>query len=385
MPRARRLRALEDALRSLPLYSFATALPETLSTCVDLRNARVRLVDYPAANLVGLGEDRDVVAIAGTLPGAAYREQKTVIEDGPVSTVHLPLCCRGNCQGVLSGEVDGVPDDDRLAELAEVANAMADALQVADLGTDQLVVARRDHRMTVAAEMQWELLPGRGLTCPEFTLAGQLAPAYSVRGDNFDWSLDPGRLTLGVTNGMGEGLEAALLTSIVISAMRNARRSGHGIAESAALADQAVWSQFGGEQYVAALLVSLDLATGGLQLVDAGSPQVWRIDPDGDCQRIELEIQVPLGSLEETSFRVQHEMLRPGDRLLVVSDGVYDATHGDRRYSEVALPRLARTTRKLMPAQVIQAILSDLAVFREHADLDDDAVIVCLDWHGPQT
>ncbi|MGQ0841080.1 PP2C family protein-serine/threonine phosphatase [Actinokineospora sp.] len=376
---AERLRALESALRSQPLHSFAECLPALLAEHADLVDACVRLVDYPAANLVALGDDTDVVAITGTLPGAAYREQQPVVEDD--GTVHLPLCCRGNCHGVLTGLVDGDPDDARLGALAEVAAAVADALQVADVGTDQLVRARRSRRMTVAAEMQWELLPGRGLACPEFTLAGQLEPAYAVRGDNFDWSLDPGRLTLGITNGMGEGMNAALLTAIAISAMRNARRSGHGISEAAALADQAVWGQYGGEQHVAALLVSLDLATGAVQFVDAGSPQVWLLR-DERVELIELEAQVPLGSLEETQYRVQHESLRAGDRLVMVSDGVYAATHGERRYCDVALPRVARTTRGLPPTQVVRAVLSELAVFREHSDLDDDAVVVCLDWHG---
>ena len=374
------LRVLESTLRSLPLHDFVDRLPGLLTEHAALVGATVRLVDYPAANLVPLAGGGEAVPITGTLPGAAYREQQAVVEaDGGV---HLPLLCRGNCHGVLSARVATEPDDARLLELREVADALADALQVADLGTDQLVRVRRDRRMTVAAEMQWELLPGRGLACPEFTLAGQLEPAYGVRGDNFDWSVDPGRLTLSLTNGMGEGLDAALLTTIAITAMRNARRSGHGIAEAAALADQAVWGQYGGTRFVAAMLLALDLETGALGIIDCGSPQVWRVRGD-ECTKVDLETQVPLGSLEETHYRVQNESLRPGDRLLVVSDGVFDSLSGDRRYAEVALPRTVRTTRALPPAQAVRAVLSDLAVFRDHRELDDDAVVVCLDWHGP--
>ncbi|GLZ40181.1 SpoIIE family protein phosphatase [Actinokineospora sp. NBRC 105648] len=163
--------------------------------------------------------------------------------------------------------------------------------------------------------------------------------------------------------------------------MRNARRSGHGLAEVAALADQAVWGQYGGEQSVAALLLTLDLATGGLRIVDAGSPQLWRAGTE--VERIELDVQVPLGSLEETQYRTQQDLLRPGDRLMIVSDGVYGAISGERTYAEVSLPRTIRTTRALPPAQAVQAVMSALAVFRDHRDLDDDAVVVCLDWHGP--
>ncbi|WP_156756865.1 PP2C family protein-serine/threonine phosphatase [Actinokineospora pegani] len=368
------LRALGVALRALPLHSLADGLPAVLAEHVGVKGAVVRLVDYPAVQLVSVADPRDAVPIAGTVVGAAYREQQAVL-DGPEA--HLPLVCRGHCHGVLSGTVQ----DAELAELAEVADAVADALQVADVGTDQLTRARRDRRMTVAAEMQWDLLPARGLACAEFTLAGQLEPAYSVRGDNFDWSLDPGHLTLTLTNGWGEGMDAAVVTAIAISAMRNARRSGHGIAEAAALADQAVYGQYAGERSVAALLMSIDLATGAMSVVDCGSPELWLVR-DEACTRIDLDRQVPLGAVEETLYRVQPERLLPGDRLVAVSDGVFDSSDGERTYADTSLPRTLRTTRGLPPAQVVRAVLSDLALFRDHRELDDDAVVVCLDWRG---
>ena len=51
-------------------------------------------------------------------------------------------------------------------------------------------MAARTQRLTLAAEMQWELLPGRSRIRPSFSLAGQLEPAYAVRGDSFDWADD---------------------------------------------------------------------------------------------------------------------------------------------------------------------------------------------------
>ncbi|GLZ40182.1 hypothetical protein [Actinokineospora sp. NBRC 105648] len=194
------------ALRALPLHSFVDELPALVREHARLGDARVRLVDYPGTHLAELGTD-DAVPITGSLPGAAYRERQPVVEAD--HTVHLPLLTRGECHGVLTGRLDHDPDQARLRALGEVADALADALRVAEIGTDQLSRARRGKRLTVAAEMQWELLPGRGLACAEFTMAGQLEPAHAVRGDNFDWSLDPGQLTLAVTNGMGEGLDAA--------------------------------------------------------------------------------------------------------------------------------------------------------------------------------
>ena len=120
-------------------------------------------------------------------------------------------------------------------------------------------MAARTQRLTLAAEMQWELLPGRSRIRPSFSLAGQLEPAYAVRGDSFDWAEQDGRLFLTVLNGLGEGMHAALLTALATYALRNARRAGLELADQAALADQAVFAQHRGDTHVEALLLELDL------------------------------------------------------------------------------------------------------------------------------
>ncbi len=78
---------------------------------------------------------------------------------------------------------------------------------MAERDTDVFVQARRKDRLTLAAEMQWQLLPGRAFSLPEYDLAAQLEPAYAIFGDNYDWSATADRLMLYVTNGMGEGME----------------------------------------------------------------------------------------------------------------------------------------------------------------------------------
>ncbi|CAM5736476.1 phosphatase [Streptomyces badius] len=40
---------------------------------------------------------------------------------------------------------------------------------------------------------------------------------------------------------------------------------------------------------------------------------------------MELEAQLPLGMFEESQYTVQEFQVEPGDRLLLLSDGVYDA------------------------------------------------------------
>jgi serine phosphatase RsbU (regulator of sigma subunit) len=75
--------------------------------------------------------------------------------------------------------------------------------------------------------------------------------------------------------------------------------------------------------------------------------------------------------------------MRAGDRLMIVSDGVFDAPGKTGRYGEQALHRFVRRAGSLAPLEAVRSLLGDLRTFLADADLDDDAVAVCLDWTGP--
>ncbi|MEU8502197.1 PP2C family protein-serine/threonine phosphatase [Streptomyces lavendulae] len=302
-------------------------------------------------------------------------------EDG--ATVHLPVTVRGDRLGVLSVRFpSGVAVGALLAPLRDVADALAHEILVADRDTDFFLQARRARRLTLAAEMQWQLLPGRSCSRPEYDLGAQLEPAYAVFGDSFDWSASADHLTLTVNNGMGEGIDAALLTNLAVSALRNARRADLGLADQAALADQALYGQYQGRRHLAMLLLRFDLDTGEAEVIDAGSPRVWRLR-GGVVEPIGLEAQLPLGMFEDTVYTCQSLRVLPGDRLFFLSDGVYDVlSPAGEPYGLHALTRAVMSTRLLPPSQVPRALLQELPGYRGGVDAADDAMVVCLDWHG---
>ncbi|OUD04493.1 phosphatase [Streptomyces swartbergensis] len=317
--------------------------------------------------------------------GRAFGAQEPFVEtaDGGLARVHLPVTVRGDRLGVLSVTL---PGGDHLrscvAELTEVAQVLGHEVIVAERDTDLYLQARRKDRLTLAAEMQWQLLPGRSCARPEYELGAQLEPAYAIFGDNFDWSATADHLMLYVTNGMGEGIEASLLTNLAINALRNARRAGLPLADQAALADQAVYAHYRGRCYLSVLMFDFELGTGRAWVVDAGSPQLLRLR-GGVVERIAFEAQLPLGMFEETDYVAQRFQVEPGDRLVFVSDGVYAvASPGGEAYGDAALTRAIMSTRLLPAAEVPRALLRELTGHRGRPAPDDDALVVCLDWRG---
>ncbi len=360
-------------------------LIEAARTAVDawlgVSGTEVLLIDYHQSHLVpfGDGSGGPAVLVNHHPAGQAYAAVR-LVRDG--DHLYLPLAVYGERTGVLAARLPAGADEALTDDLALVAGTLGRALRLADTATDVYREVRRRKRLTIAAELQWELLPGRTCASKEFSLAGQLEPAYTVSGDNFDWSLSRQYLTLSVSGGMGSGIGAALLTQLAVNSLRNARRSGAGPAEAAELANGIVYGQYGGKAHSSTLLLRIALSTGEAEVVDAGSPRALRVR-GGDIEPLTFDEQLPLGMFSDTRYRTQSLSLVPGDRLIIISDGLYGARNpGGALYGDGPLAAALRSARMQDPNEAVRFVISDLLAHGEGTDLADDAIAICLDWTG---
>lgn len=375
-------------MRAAAPHALVETVRSALAAAYGASSVQLRLADYgmtvlkPVTASDGSGRP---LSMHNSPQGRAFGSQRPQEEpagrDGSVDH-HFPVTVRGERLGILSVRLPaGASSGETTDELSCVADLLGHEIVVAERDTDLYQAVRRTTRLTLAAEMQWQLLPARAFTAAEYAIGAQLEPAYAIHGDNFDWAADGDQLTIAVTNGMGEGIQASLLTNLAVNALRNARRAGVDIADQASLADQALYDQHRGSSHVSTLLLRFDLATGRVGAVDAGSPQLWRLR-GRTVARIDLDAQLPLGMFEESQYTIQEFQVMPGDRLLLVSDGVYDAASPlGEVYAERGLARAVLATQLLPAASVPGAVLRELADYRE-AETLDDALVVCLDWFG---
>jgi serine phosphatase RsbU (regulator of sigma subunit) len=367
--------SLGPLLRATPPDRLPEVVETRLRDSHDATRVEILLADLTMTGLWPVVEPDGPAG--GALEQRCFGSQQPVV-DG--RRLLLPLTVWGDRLGVLRVDTTTPADREVVGELAGIADELATALRTAAQDTDRYRKVTRRQRLTMAAELQWDLLPGRSLSGERFRLAGALEPAYAMYGDHYDWSVTGDRLTLTVLNGSGDGIEAALLTTVAVNAMRNARRSGAGIVEQAELASDAVYSRHGGTAYVATLLLEVDLSNGFVEAVDAGSPRAL-IARQGDIRPITLDEQLPLGMFGDGRYETQKFQLQPGDRLLVVSDGVHAAAPGGRPpYGMSALLTTLRGTRLQPPTEAVGTVVRGLREYHDGADQEDDAVIVCLDW-----
>ncbi|HEY6747319.1 MAG TPA: PP2C family protein-serine/threonine phosphatase [Mycobacteriales bacterium] len=346
------------------------------------------LADYDLEILVRIRRDEpaastQTLAVSSSEAGRAFTAQATVVQpmDGAV-VVYVPVSLRAERLGVLRIRLPEPVPPDTVAGLLQVATVVGYVIFAAGRFTDMIEQARRRKPLALDAEMQWTLLPVRAFSGPQFDIAGQLMPAYEVGGDSFDYSVETDHLHLSVTDAMGHGLQASLLDSLAVAALRNARRSGHDVAAQAQLAHKALRTQFGGAQFVTGLIARAELTTGAVTIVNAGHPRPHLLRA-GRLTEVELPVQLPLGLVSDVRYTQHQFALEPGDRLFAISDGVTDAGPARAQpFGEDRLQGLLYATAGEPPHEAVRHVLRTISDYQQE-HFRDDATALCLDWRGP--
>ncbi|WP_189192429.1 PP2C family protein-serine/threonine phosphatase [Streptomyces albiflavescens] len=383
----RLLGALLDQARLLPPQLIAPLIAQEVAR-IGGRDVSILLQDYAQELLVPLPGRKLHVGqpepMAGSPAGRAFLRGEVVeVPKTHGVRMYLPLLDGSDQVGVMALTLDALGDDERRL-LGRLASLVADVLVTKNAYTDQFFLTRRREPMSVSAEIQWSLLPPLTMSVPQVEVAGILEPAYRVAGDSFDYALNDNILHIAVIDAMGHGLDAAAMATIAIGAYRHARRVFISLAEKYAFMDDAISRQFGPDHFVTAQLMHVNIATGEMELVNAGHPAPLLIREGRVAEQLESATTLPVGFGGETP-RIRQHMLQQGDRVLCYTDGIIEErVAGGEPFGE---ERLIRCVNRLgeEPSEGVRPDLRRLShtLKRERGGrTSDDATLFMIEWHG---
>lgn len=238
-------------------------------------------------------------------------------------------------------------DNDLLRTIATDAAALIDNAQLA-------ISEERERRyreeLSIAANIQQSLMRTRLPSVGWAQVSALSVPCSEVGGDFFDIVENDDSLSVVVADISGKGISAAILASTLqglVYAQLAARQPLNTIAE---VVNRYICGKDTGKYATLAILrISRD---GTLEYINCGHvpPYLYA----GACSRLS-ESNVPVGLIEDAPFHAGMVRLAPGNRVLVVTDGVTESECGDGSFfgeERLAEPEVAEATLEQICAAV---------------------------------
>ena len=281
-----------------------------------------------------------------------------------------------NVQGVLyldahflSGKLSSVSHD----ILRTVANGAAALVENAALVQAEDAAKRYRQELEIAAQIQQRLMT---VTVPDVPYAKVNAVSYpckDIGGDFFDLVYTPGGLSLIVADVSGKGVSAAVVASILQGMLYSQLARDSPLPEMIAAVNRFLCEKVGGQKY-ATLVIARLLESGELELINCGHVPPLLVSGDS-ITKLE-EGNLPVGLVPGADFQAARIQLKPGDRLLLVTDGVTEAEDDNGEF--FGNERLEDCGR--LGFDAIERAVTD---FRGKTPLTDDCTITEMIYRGP--
>lgn len=390
--------SLDDLPRLVHQHASAAGLEDTVIYLVDRRQE----VMLPLPDDHAGGENvRDALPVDATLAGRAFRHVEVAkARVGGVGDVQpvggraaapgaahhrlwLPLLDGTERIGVL-GLVARADDEAALVRARELASLVALLVVSKRPHSDTYARLTRIRPLSLAAEVQWALLPPLTFANDAVVISAALEPAYEIAGDAFDYATVGHTVNLAIFDAMGHDLSAGLTASIAMGTCRNHRRHGAGLVEISEAIEAAVGEQFDETQFVTGIIAGLDVRTGLLRWVNRGHPPPLLIRQGRWITELACPPAPPMGmGLEAAPVPCRHQ-LAPGDRLLLYTDGVTDSSGPEgepfnvERFAEFVIRREADG---LSAPETLRRLVQTILAHRD-GKLRDDATVLLVEWRA---
>lgn len=327
------------------------------------------------------------------------RPQNSIADLELRSVICVPLVRirtgQGDATSVLSsaGETVGVLYMDSRVAAADLAGGNRELLQTlaieastvlenARLLEEERAKHKMEEELRLARTIQQSLLPGKLPVDGWLRASGSSVASHEVGGDYYDVTeAGPDSWSAVVADVSGKGVSSALLASLLQGALLTVSHDPQGLGRRVGRLNRFLIDRTGGEKYATLFYCLVDRG-GRMSYVNAAHCPPILLRADGEQVTLE-PTSMPVGLIETAEFPVEEQLLVPGDKVVVYSDGVTEAQNtaaeffGKKRLREIVAARARESC-----AVIHDAIQEAVAAFTEGAAQSDDITVLVLEFRS---
>lgn len=247
--------------------------------------------------------------------------------------------------------------------------------QTVEKGVAQLQIQEKEFER--AQEIQRSLLPRDIPQIPGFEVAGAWLPARSVSGDYYDvLRLADHRLGICIADVVGKGVSAALLMANVQAAVRAFASDLESPAEVCGKVNRLLHENIATGKFVTFLYGILDGEARTFRYCNAG--HLYPILVSAGLVRMPDQGGAVLGVFPHWEYEDSTMELGAGDRLLLFTDGITEASDAEEReFGEAGLAAFAKANSALSASDLNRQLLATVTAFCG-AQFRDDATLLVI-------
>ena len=296
-----------------------------------------------------------------------------------------PLLEGGECVGVIEflnpiGRVAFTQTDETMVEY--FAGLVASALVRMRAHEAALERASVQRDLDLARELQGGLLPKVFPTlgeAPGIELFARLEPAKEVSGDLYDFfAVEPGKMCFVVGDVSGKGIAAGIFMAVTRTLIRATTVPGRSPLEIMNRVNAQLAKENEASLFVTMILGMVDTATGRMVYGQGGHNPPLLLTAQGQA-RYEPPGGMPLGVFEEAKFGERELQLKPGETLLVYTDGVTEAMNQAKDlFGEDRLEKAVTGGASLSPEKIAERVIEQVEGFVLEAERSDDITLLAI-------
>ncbi|CAB3389271.1 stage II sporulation protein E [Kyrpidia spormannii] len=181
-----------------------------------------------------------------------------------------------------------------------------------------------------------------------------------------------GKFAVAISDGMGNGERAQAESKAAVGMLEQLLKAGFDEQLSVRTVNDVLMLRSKEEMYATLDLALVDLFTARTEFLKIGAVPSF-VKRDGDVFVIQGR-GLPIGILDNLSFDAIEETLKPGDLLIMVSDGVFEAARHTEEREAWLLRQIARIESR--DPQEVADLLVEMAVRMNRGEVPDDTTVV---------